>query len=197
MKDNSDGDAESSTAAPGPSTGDAAPTASTSQGDHEHEQIRPDEDEGPSQEEVRNSVNAALGPGVNVDDLLDHEMAEASEATSSSEEDNTDTDSEMDFVENTCNGIQDIIITGETLPRHGEAWHHYRFYGRVRHWDGLIALVRIPTALPELGVAIFRGYVTGNKNFVGSWRAFTSNVHTIPLEGPFVISKAASETFSN
>lgn len=50
---------------------------------------------------------------------------------------------------------------------------------------------------PELGVMIFRGYVTGNRNFVGSWRAFTNNVHTIPLEGPFVVSKAKSEAFPN
>ncbi|KAI0654436.1 hypothetical protein C8Q70DRAFT_925703 [Cubamyces menziesii] len=94
-----------------------------------------------------------------------------------------------DFVENECNGIQDIIITGEVLPRHGEAWHHYRFYGRVRKWDGLIVLVRIPTHLPILLKTIFRGYLIGNKNFVGSWRSYHDNLNAIPLEGPFALSR--------
>ncbi|KAH9897697.1 hypothetical protein C8Q73DRAFT_787944 [Cubamyces lactineus] len=94
-----------------------------------------------------------------------------------------------DFVENECNGIQDIIITGEVLPRHGEAWHHYRFYGRVRKWDGLIVLVRIPTHLPMILKTIFRGYLIGNKNFVGSWRSYHDNLNAIPLEGPFALSR--------
>lgn len=47
----------------------------------------------------------------------------------------------------------DIIVTGETDPRHGQAWHHYRFYGRVRKWDGCIALLRVPAVS-----AAFRGY---------------------------------------
>ena len=38
----------------------------------------------------------------------------------------------------------DLILTGETDPRHGQAWHHYRFYGRVRKWDGCVAILRVP-----------------------------------------------------
>ncbi|TCD63351.1 hypothetical protein EIP91_005652, partial [Steccherinum ochraceum] len=94
-----------------------------------------------------------------------------------------------EYIENTCNGIQDIIITGETIPRHGQAFHHFRFYGRVRRWDGLVAIVRVPTEYPRLGISIFRGYVTANKNWVGSWRAYTSNVRAIPPEGPFIASQ--------
>ena len=75
------------------------------------------------------------------------------------------------------------------LPRHGEAWHHYRFYGRVRKWDGLIVLVRIPTHLPMILKTIFRGYLIGNKNFVGSWRSYHDNLNAIPLEGPFALSR--------
>ncbi|THH01365.1 hypothetical protein EW026_g1315 [Hermanssonia centrifuga] len=90
---------------------------------------------------------------------------------------------------NTCTGVQDIIIVGETLPRHGQAWHHYRFYGRVRAWDSLIALVRKPIHDPTLGIQIFRGYVHGGQTLVGNWRAYTVNPGALPLEGPFIASR--------
>ena len=114
-----------------------------------------------------------------------------------------------DFIENHCTGIQDIIVTGEvkfdlitsdffplivlhfvqTLHRHGQAWFHHRYYGRVRRYDGLIAIVRYEVHHPGQNVWIFRGYVTGDKNLVGSWRAWSNDVTVIPLEGPFVMSK--------
>ncbi|KAI0673847.1 hypothetical protein C8Q78DRAFT_1068083 [Trametes maxima] len=94
-----------------------------------------------------------------------------------------------EYIDNECSGIQDIIITGEVLPQHAEAWHHYRFYGRVRKWDGLIVLVRLPTLLPYNMKTIFRGYLIGNKNFVGSWRTYSDNPNAIPLEGPFALSR--------
>ncbi|KAI0652579.1 hypothetical protein C8Q79DRAFT_898223 [Trametes meyenii] len=99
-------------------------------------------------------------------------------------------DNYEEYIENECNGIQDIIITGEVLPHHAEAWHHYRFYGRVRKWDGLIVLVRLPTLLPYNMKTIFRGYMIGNKNFVGSWRTYSDNPNAIPLEGPFALTRA-------
>ena len=59
----------------------------------------------------------------------------------------------------------------------------------MRSWDGFIAMVRIPRNIPELGMTIFRGYLVGNQNFVGSWRTFNQHPHTIPLEGPFIASR--------
>ncbi|THH19371.1 hypothetical protein EW146_g1793 [Bondarzewia mesenterica] len=56
-----------------------------------------------------------------------------------------DSDDEEDSYESTCSGIQDIIFTGETDPAHGVAWGRFSFLGRVRSWDGLIALVRVPS----------------------------------------------------
>lgn len=70
------------------------------------------EEDEPTVDAVRTQVNTALGPGVNVDDVLEHELSESS-SSSASESDHSDSDSEVDYVENTCNGIQDIIITGE------------------------------------------------------------------------------------
>ncbi|KAI0095185.1 hypothetical protein BDY19DRAFT_902185 [Irpex rosettiformis] len=114
--------------------------------------------------------------GQDVDELLDEEMGSA--------DGYEDDEGWEEYVENTCNGIQDIVITGETIHSHGQAWQHYRFYGRVRRWDGLVALVRKPTSIAELGIVIFRGYLVANQNFVGNWRAYTTNAHAIPLEGP-------------
>ncbi|OBZ66029.1 hypothetical protein A0H81_13997 [Grifola frondosa] len=119
-----------------------------------------------------------------LDDLDLDELLEQELSNDSSVEDGWDDSSAKE-----CDGVRDVIITGETSMRHGQAWHHYRFYGRVRRWDGLIALVRVPTQFPQLGKFIFRGYVVGDANFVGSWRVFSSNIHVIPLEGPFVASK--------
>ncbi|KAI0917918.1 hypothetical protein AcV5_002729 [Taiwanofungus camphoratus] len=134
------------------------------------------------EERMRMSVNEALGPDTSIDELLESEMEHVPG-------DPDEQDDFEEFISNECNGVHDIIVTGETLPRHGQAWNHFLFYGRIRTWDGLIAIVRVPAHNPLLGVYIFRGYIVANKNFVGSWRARTGNAHAIPLEGPFVLSK--------
>jgi hypothetical protein len=90
-----------------------------------------------------------------------------------------------------CNGILDIVLAGETDPRHGKAWHHYKFYGRVREWDGLVALIRVPThpSSAALGVWIFTGYVVGGQNFVGNWRVKSHPGEPVTFEGAFTMSK--------
>jgi hypothetical protein len=79
-------------------------------------------------------------------------------------------DDDEDTYESTCTGIQDIVFTGEvrrsscidplistsdhfakTDTDHGMAWGRYTFLGRVRSWDGLIALVRLPVRVPSPG----------------------------------------------
>jgi hypothetical protein len=80
-----------------------------------------------------------------------------------------DDEDEEDTLESTCVGIRDIIFTGEvrhlllyplistsdrfakTDLNHGMAWGRYTFLGRVRPWDGLIALVRLPVRVPLPG----------------------------------------------
>jgi len=134
-------------------------------------------------QQARTDINAALGPGEDADVILREAM----------DEDDTDTASDVstemeNYIENMCSGICDIIVTGETLDRHGQAWHHYNFYGRIRSWDGLVAIVRVPDDL-NYGVYILRGYIVAG-NFVGSWRLRMNNPNAIPLEGPFVMSRA-------
>ncbi|KAG9309116.1 hypothetical protein JVU11DRAFT_11010 [Chiua virens] len=89
-----------------------------------------------------------------------------------------------------CDGILDVVLVGETDHRHGLAWHHYKFYGRVREWDGLVALIRVP--LPPtaaLGIWIFTGYVVGGQNFVGNWRTTSHPGEPVTFEGAFAMSK--------
>ncbi|KAF7341757.1 hypothetical protein MSAN_02074500 [Mycena sanguinolenta] len=53
-----------------------------------------------------------------------------------------------------CDGVQDVIFEGETDARHGMAWHHYEYVGRVRPWDGLIGLIMRPRDR-TLGLSMF------------------------------------------
>ncbi|KAJ7078170.1 hypothetical protein B0H15DRAFT_954731 [Mycena belliarum] len=46
-----------------------------------------------------------------------------------------------------CDGLHDVVFTGATNPRHGMAWQHYEYAGRVRPWDGLIGLVVRPVGV--------------------------------------------------
>ncbi|EED79734.1 predicted protein [Postia placenta Mad-698-R] len=127
-------------------------------------------------DQVRSTLNAALGPDENVDQVISDALLDANRSPPASD-DGAESDYESEYVENSCSGICDVIVTGESLPRHGQAWNHFHFYGRVRPWDGLIAIVRVPVEGPHLG------------SFVGSWRLRANNRNAVPLEGPFAMSK--------
>jgi len=100
-------------------------------------------------------------------------------------------DDEEDTYETSCTGIQDIIFTGATDPNHSMAWGQFTFLGRVRPWDGLLALVRVSADPTPWGRSrwVFRGYLHYGKVLVGSWRGMTTDARSIPWEGPFVASK--------
>ncbi|EJD06721.1 uncharacterized protein FOMMEDRAFT_131573 [Fomitiporia mediterranea MF3/22] len=87
--------------------------------------------------------------------------------------------------------VKDIIVTGETDPQHGDAWGHFKVLGRVRPWDGLVALLRSPAFSDEseLGTWLFRGYIVGSGMLVGRWRDATSMNGASELEGPFFMTK--------
>ncbi|KAI9444668.1 hypothetical protein H4582DRAFT_1910428 [Lactarius indigo] len=100
-------------------------------------------------------------------------------------------DDDEDTYEANCTGIRDIIFTGATDPYHSMAWGRFTFLGRVRPWDGLLALVRVSTDPTPWGRSkwVFRGYLHYGKVLVGSWRGMTADARSIPWEGPFVASK--------
>ena len=99
-----------------------------------------------------------------------------------------------------CDGIREIFLIGETDGRHRDAWGGYEFYGRVRAWDGLIAVLRRPKCkavgggfqIGEGGVKgnlLFYGYLVGGENWVGSWRYAGVDSAIVGYEGAFVMSR--------
>lgn len=52
-----------------------------------------------------------------------------------------------DAYDRVCHGVLDIVFTGLTEERHGNAWCHYMYYGRLREWDGLIVLIGVPVCI--------------------------------------------------
>jgi hypothetical protein len=50
-----------------------------------------------------------------------------------------------------------MLTISQTDPYHGMAWGRFTFLGRVRPWDGLIALVRVPVSCPPV-LAIAPGF---------------------------------------
>jgi hypothetical protein len=127
--------------------------------------------------------------GLGADDNMD-----VDDMDSGSESDPYESDTE-ECIHNSCSGIQDLLFTGETDLSHGQAWNHYIFYGRVRTWDGLIALVRVPRHVNGsehgyLGRWVFTGYIVGAQNFVGTWRAIgVADVGIPTWESAFTVSR--------
>ncbi|KAE9401285.1 hypothetical protein BT96DRAFT_992174 [Gymnopus androsaceus JB14] len=83
--------------------------------------------------------------------------------------------------------LNDILVTGKTSDEDGEAWGHYIIVGRVRLWDGLVALLRTPRdpTRSELGRWLFRGYIH-NRNLVGHWRETSTPPQLVGYQGGFV-----------
>jgi len=104
-----------------------------------------------------------------------------------------DDDEFEDVVAHRSSGVSDILVTGMSTERHGDAWGHFTYLGRVRSWDGLISLLRIPRDLTNahLGRWIFKGYIH-DQNFVGRWRETATGVDTIGFEAGFVMCKSDS-----
>ncbi|KAF8071573.1 hypothetical protein FPV67DRAFT_882445 [Lyophyllum atratum] len=100
-----------------------------------------------------------------------------------------------DILSQKSSGVCDILFTGETDLRHGDAWGHFKLIGRARPWDGLIVLLRSPRD-PEqtnLGEWVFKGYLH-DQNLVGRWRERFTPVDMVGFEGAFVLRKTESDS---
>ncbi|KAJ2937012.1 hypothetical protein H1R20_g81, partial [Candolleomyces eurysporus] len=99
-------------------------------------------------------------------------------------------------VENCNDGIEDTIVTGEPDERHRLAWGSCVYYGRVRPWDGMIAILKQhPTTDPwNYGNFLFYGYIYGGDTFVGNWRFASVDPLTPAFEAPFIMSKRPEES---
>ncbi|KAF8215228.1 hypothetical protein K438DRAFT_1800921 [Mycena galopus ATCC 62051] len=72
--------------------------------------------------------------------------------------------------------------------RHGQAWNHFEFHGRVRLWDGLVTLLRVSSD-PRLGTLFFYGFVVGGHKFVGNWRVAGQDVGVPAYESAFSMAR--------
>ncbi|SJL11037.1 uncharacterized protein ARMOST_14438 [Armillaria ostoyae] len=86
--------------------------------------------------------------------------------------------------------IVDIIVTGQTEPRHAAAWGDFDFIGRIRLADGLITLKRV--SVSNLGDTILRGQLTSTHNFVGRMKPVSTGFEPSIWEAPFSLSKIHS-----
>jgi hypothetical protein len=77
----------------------------------------------------------------------------------------------------------------QTDARHAAAWSGFSYRGRIRSWDGLIGLLRIPDS-PHIARSFFWGHIVGGNNFVGNWRTLATPDMRMPAwEGSFVLGK--------
>ncbi|OJA11864.1 hypothetical protein AZE42_03276 [Rhizopogon vesiculosus] len=138
-------------------------------------------------------VAASSQYGLLIDSILDQKGHAMKEDTDVEGDVTCDCDEEY-WVQRKCNGVLDIALVGETDFKHGQAWNHYRYYGRVREWDGLVALMRIPLQsnlmTQEPAMWVFSGYVVGGQNFVGTWRSVDGHDFSIlTLESAFAATR--------
>ncbi|KIJ50508.1 hypothetical protein M422DRAFT_65664 [Sphaerobolus stellatus SS14] len=65
-------------------------------------------------------------------------------------------------------GVWDVLILGAPDPDFAEIWGEQEYVGRVRAWDGLVVIVKIPEN--NLGRWVFHGYIHSGVNLVGRFR---------------------------
>ncbi|KAF9461899.1 hypothetical protein BDZ94DRAFT_1322969 [Collybia nuda] len=87
-----------------------------------------------------------------------------------------------------CDGIKDIVLFGATDERHGQAFNHFTYYGRVRPWDGLVGILS-KARDDSYGYLFFYGYLVGGKNFVGNWRITSEDANGPVWESAFAMSR--------
>lgn len=94
-------------------------------------------------------------------------------------------------VERCEDGIEDTIVTGDMDDAHRLAWGNHVYYGRVRPWDGLIAILKPHNSDDPRGYGslLFYGYIYGGDTFVGNWRLAGEDPTSPVFENPFIMSK--------
>jgi len=73
--------------------------------------------------------------------------------------------------------------------RHVLAWGSYKYYGRVRPWDGLVGILRSGMTEANRGHQFFYGYIYGGRTFVGNWRLAYADATLPGMESGFVLYK--------
>ncbi|QRV85400.1 mitochondrial 2-oxodicarboxylate carrier [Ceratobasidium sp. AG-Ba] len=83
--------------------------------------------------------------------------------------------------------ITDTIITGEGHS----SWGQFHLRGRIRHWDGMITLVKDYAGPNNQGRGrwLYKGYIVAGSNWVGRWRETFTAEHLAGYEGVFSVSR--------
>ncbi|KAJ2937014.1 hypothetical protein H1R20_g83, partial [Candolleomyces eurysporus] len=91
-----------------------------------------------------------------------------------------------------CHEVEDVVITGGLDEQQTLAWSKNVYYGRVRPWDGLVAILRVSynQEFKPIASMVYYGYIYGGNTFVGNWRDAGTSDPLIPaFEQAFVMSK--------
>ncbi|KAJ6617634.1 hypothetical protein B0H10DRAFT_1948146 [Mycena sp. CBHHK59/15] len=89
-----------------------------------------------------------------------------------------------------CDGVLDVVFTGATDARHGMAWHHYEYTGRVRPWDGLIGILMKPRdASLGLATCFLSGHLVGRDTFEGTWQIVGQDVRAPSWGGSVCLAR--------
>ncbi|KAG8740707.1 hypothetical protein FRC10_003957 [Ceratobasidium sp. 414] len=83
--------------------------------------------------------------------------------------------------------ITDTLITGEGHSN----WGQFHLKGRIRHWDGMITLVK-DYAGPNTqgrGRWLYKGYIVAGANWVGRWRDTFTAERLSGYEGVFSVTR--------
>ncbi|KAG8701501.1 hypothetical protein FRC09_005332 [Ceratobasidium sp. 395] len=83
--------------------------------------------------------------------------------------------------------ITDTLITGEGHS----SWGEFHLRGRIRHWDGMITLVK-DYAGPNTqgrGRWLYKGYIVAGANWVGRWRDTFTAERLSGYEGVFSVTR--------
>ncbi|KAI6154220.1 hypothetical protein BKA82DRAFT_4098882 [Pisolithus tinctorius] len=131
-------------------------------------------------EVLDNELAAAPLPD-GMDDAEDMDVGDADDA----EDDPMSVDDGDELVvKRKCDGIMDIVLIGEACSGRGI---HNRCYGRVREWDGLIALVRVPAnaGVPACRSLDIYGVCCRGQTLVGNWRTSSHPGEPVTFEGAF------------
>ncbi|KAG9086100.1 hypothetical protein FS749_003904 [Ceratobasidium sp. UAMH 11750] len=85
--------------------------------------------------------------------------------------------------------ITDTLITGEGHSN----WGQFYLRGRIRHWDGMITLVKDYAGSNTQGRGrwLYKGYIVAGANWVGRWRDTFTAERLSGYEGVFSVTRRA------
>ncbi|KAG2022471.1 hypothetical protein CC2G_000216 [Coprinopsis cinerea AmutBmut pab1-1] len=92
-------------------------------------------------------------------------------------------------VEECDGGVEDTVVASEPDATRDASLGYSIYYGRVRRWDGLVAILKQQILGERIASLLFYGYIYGQDNFVGNWRYAGTDPLLPSFESCFIMSK--------